>query len=103
MKWRKVCGDGLMGRELSSTGGRRASQITTARKITLGTRPEGGTIFPKGHSVVSGLSANGNEMKKLALLITVLSIASKCLAADLPKLHAPDEPTQARAEALIRQ
>src|SRR2546426_421079 len=88
---------------LSGFARRRASRITMGRKIMLGTGPQGGTIFPKGRFGEPALSASGNEMKKLPLLIMVLSIASWCLAADVPKLHVPDEPTQAKAEALIRQ
>jgi hypothetical protein len=42
-------------------------------------------------------------MKNLVLVIAVSLIASCCVAADLPKLHPPDEPPQAKAEAMIRQ
>jgi hypothetical protein len=41
-------------------------------------------------------------MSRTALVGILLSVASYCCAADAPKLHVPDEPGQAKAEAMIR-
>src|SRR6185436_15922 len=47
-------------------------------------------------------SANGLNMSRTALVGILLSLASYCSGADAPKLHVPDEPSQAKAEATIR-
>src|SRR3954471_12634426 len=44
----------------------------------------------------------GLSMKRVALAAILLMIASICSAADAPRLPIPDEPSQARAEATIR-